>query len=176
MCGNGAVCGGRYDLTKSFCAYVACGKYAGKICFCAFIRNDIALLIKRKLLFEDRGNRGASYAYKQAVKLNIGADTVFHVFNADPRKLFIKQKLTDLAVPQKFYVFRFHKRIVINFCGAQSIAPVDKINFFAYAGEKECILHCGVAAADNGNGLSAVKHTVARGTVSDASAYEGFFV
>ena len=56
-----------HDLTQSFCAHVSRRKYADYICFCRFVRDDVAKRIEFYLTFKDICDGLSSNADKYSV-------------------------------------------------------------------------------------------------------------
>ena len=64
---------------------------------------------------------------------------------------------------------------MIDFCGAQGIAPVHNEHLLANAREQDGVCRCGVSAADDHHRLAPVKHAVAGSAVTDAAADQLLF-
>ena len=64
---------------------------------------------------------------------------------------------------------------MIDFGGAQGIAAVDQDHLFGDAGKRQCIGHCGIAAADDRDGFAAKEHAVADRAVAETVPEQFFF-
>ena len=96
----------------------------------------------------------------------------FHTFHAQRHIRTID--FINLMEPHRHDFFILQQTVDQDFLGAQLIAPVNQSDFRGEVGQKQSLLHCGIAAANHHDFLTAVEKPVACRTGRDAKSFELF--
>ena len=72
--------------------------------------------INRNLIFHQFGGRFSSDADKHTVASKRAFLSSFHIPSPDTGQLFVMEQCDDLTVPEEFYIFRFHQRLMVDLC------------------------------------------------------------
>ena len=162
---------GGNDLPERLRSYVTDRINAIDIRFRRFVCDNIALTVKSNRAVKKLGYRLSADAYEQAVAfdlpfiLALNALDGYTVCSAVAFKYF-----GNTAVPNELDVWRFHKRLVIDFGCTKRIASVNEIDLFRNTRKVKRVAYGGIAAADYNNGFVLIKSAVAMRAVMHTSA------
>ena len=170
MGGDSAVGGGGHYLSQGLGAHVARGKHACDIGFCGFVRHDIARLVKCQLRGQGGGCGLSADADEDAVHFDLADLVRYQVAKLATRYASVGKDLFQNSIAQKLHVFRLHKGLVVNFCGAEGVASVNEIHLFRKSGEVKRVRDRRIAATDHHNGLVLIKSAVAMRAVMHAAS------
>lgn len=105
-----------HDLPQCLCADITNGEYTGDVGAGTLICDNVSSQINRNLIFHQFGGRFSSDADKHTVASKRAFLSGFHIPSPDTGQLFVMEQCDDLIVPEEFYIFRFHQRLMVDLC------------------------------------------------------------
>src|SRR6185503_17810899 len=85
---------------------------------------------------------------------------------------FRTDNFLDLRVPVELDFWIFEGAVLHDLRRAQLVAPVNQVYLGSELRQENRFFHCGIATADDGDLLSAIEESVARGAGRNAVAHE----